>query len=242
MRNKTNLLVVPGWHSVLNLLKPDALMTIDHILVSQTVGKDKIRQLDTHTYELVEKSVLDKLSDHHQGVVAMAVPKSFLLEDIRQPLLDHNGLVIVLDEVQDPHNLGACMRLAAASGACAVIIPKRNSVGYTPVVQKVASGATAVVPMITVANITRALQTLQGWGVWSYGFSEHTDDSLYDAKLNETPVAMVFGSEGNGIRRLTRETCDHLLTIPTQPALPSLNIATACAVGVFEWVRQRGLE
>src|SRR5690606_31947015 len=130
-----------------------------------------------------------------------------ILQKVTSPLF------LILDGVQDPHNLGACLRTADACGVTAVIIPKHGSCGLTATVQKVACGAAATVPVIRVTNLVRTIKEMQQQGVWFYGFSANTESSLFSAKL-EGSVALVLGAEGSGLKRLTEETCDHSLKIP----------------------------
>ncbi len=147
-------------------------------------------------------------------------------------------LVLLLDEVQDPHNLGACLRSADAAAVDAVVVPADNSVGLTPVVRKVASGAADSVPLFQVSNLKRAIAELQNAGLWVFGAAGEAEQSLYDLDL-KGPVAIVMGAEGRGLRRLTRESCDGLFHIPMQGEVSSLNVSVAAGISLFEAVRQR---
>jgi 23S rRNA (guanosine2251-2'-O)-methyltransferase len=149
-------------------------------------------------------------------------------------------LLLVLDGVTDPHNLGACLRSAEAAGADAVIVPRDNSAGLTPVVRKVACGAAEVVPIATVTNISRTLRALKERGVWLFGTAEDAEKSLFDSDLRGS-VALVMGAEGAGMRRLTREHCDHLVHLPMAGTVSSLNVSVATGIVLFEAVRQRPL-
>ncbi|MEZ5567051.1 MAG: 23S rRNA (guanosine(2251)-2'-O)-methyltransferase RlmB [Halioglobus sp.] len=147
-------------------------------------------------------------------------------------------LILVLDGVTDPHNLGACLRSADAAGVLAVVAPKDNAVGMTPVVRKVACGAAETVPFVQVTNLSRTLASLKERGVWLYGADADAGASLYDTDLRGA-VALVLGAEGSGLRRLTRESCDFLVSLPMAGAVSSLNVSVAAGVCLFEVVRQR---
>lgn len=192
--------------------------------------------------EVKTRQELDQLTqgENHQGVVAFANrPRQYaesdlpaLLESIDKPF------VLVLDGVQDPHNLGACFRSADAAGVNLIIAPKDNAVGITPVVSKVACGAVEHVPFVAVTNLARSLDVLKKAGLWLYGADADGETSLFAADLNG-PVAIVMGAEGTGMRRLTREHCDVLLNIPMQGSVSSLNVSVATGIFLYEVVRQR---
>jgi 23S rRNA (guanosine2251-2'-O)-methyltransferase len=186
---------------------------------------------------------LDKLADggRHQGVLAQIVPRAGDPEtQLEQALEAAPGppLLLVLDGVQDPHNLGACLRSADAAGVDAVIAPRDRAVGLTPVVRKVAAGAAEIVPFVSVVNLARTLRDLKQRGLWLIGTDDEADDTVYDADFTG-PVALVMGSEGEGMRRLTRECCNQLVSIPMAGAVESLNVSVAAGVVLFEAVRQR---
>jgi 23S rRNA (guanosine2251-2'-O)-methyltransferase len=145
---------------------------------------------------------------------------------------------LVLDQVQDPHNLGACLRSADAAGVHAVIAPRDNAVGLTPTVHKVASGAAGTMPFFQVTNLARVLRRLREQGVWLIGAAGEAEVDLYHADLRG-PLALVMGAEDTGLRRLTREHCDLLVRIPMQGQVESLNVSVATGVLLFEAVRQR---
>lgn len=178
----------------------------------------------------------------HQGVVAeirLNKDGAVTLDDI----LDRESLLLlVLDEVQDPHNIGACLRTADAIGADAVIVSKNRSPALTPVIRNVASGAAETVPYIMVSNLARALDKIKENNVWIIGTSGDSPQTIYDAskslKSNQS-LALVMGSEGKGMRRLTREACDELVSIPMQGSVESLNISVATAVCLYEIRRQQ---
>ena len=174
----------------------------------------------------------------HQGVVARVAVKSLgeslddILDSVEKPLL------LVLDGVTDPHNLGACLRVANAAGAHAVIAPKDRSAGITPTVSKVASGAAEATPYLMVTNLARTLGELKERNVWIVGADERADQTLYEADLPEG-IAWVLGAEGEGMRRLTRENCDLLVRIPMGGEVESLNVSVSAGVCLFESVRRR---
>lgn len=177
----------------------------------------------------------------HQGIVANAVLAEPLHEADLIDLLDRleePPFLLILDQVQDPHNLGACLRTADAFGVHAVIVPKDNAAVLTPVVRKVASGAAETVPFVQVTNLVRTIKQLQSRGIWIYGAAGEAEQSLYQTKL-EGPIAIVMGAEGEGMRRLTRETCDVLLKIPMQGSVSSLNVSVATAVFLSEVAKRR---
>ncbi|MFT4519909.1 MAG: 23S rRNA (guanosine2251-2'-O)-methyltransferase [Halioglobus sp.] len=190
------------------------------------------------------------VSGRHQGVVAemLATADSSSTDganiwteaDLLRAVEGKSGpvLILVLDGVTDPHNLGACLRSADASGVDAVVVPKDNSADLTPVSRKVACGAAEVVPFVKVTNISRTLQALQSRGVWLYGADGDAEKTIYDSDLVES-VALVMGAEGKGMRRLTREQCDFLVKLPMAGSVSSLNVSVAAGVCLFEVVRQR---
>ncbi len=191
----------------------------------------------------VSREELERVAEsaRHQGAVARLEATSAgvhaSLDDVLQNVEPHT-LILVLDGVTDPHNLGACLRSAAAAGADALIVPKDRSAGLTPVARKVAAGGAARVPVIQVTNLARAMRRMQEAGIWLTGLAGEAGESLYDQDLRG-PVGLVLGSEGEGLRRLTRETCDFLASIPMPGKLESLNVSVAAGISLFEVVRQR---
>ncbi len=180
-------------------------------------------------------------SHGHQGVVArvQALPKGHSLDDHLDQLgAEQVPLLLVLDGVTDPHNLGACLRVADGAGAHAVIAPKDHSVGLNATVAKVASGAADTVPYFMVTNLARTLNELKERGIWIIGTSDDAPATLYQNDL-KGPVAWVLGAEGEGMRQLTRKTCDVLVRIPMQGAVESLNVSVASGVCLYESLRQR---
>lgn len=190
----------------------------------------------------VDKKTLDALCDgNHQGVVAKVNPGKALVEADLYPLLEAqpaSSLVLVLDGVTDPHNLGACLRSADAAGAVAVVVPKDNSAGLTEVARKVASGAAESVPLVAVTNLARCLKKMQEMGFWVTGLAGEAEHSAYQTDLTGRRV-IVMGAEGSGMRRLTRDTCDSLVSIPMQGTVSSLNVSVATGIILFEVLRQR---
>lgn len=178
----------------------------------------------------------------HQGVAARVHGVAERNESFLEQLLvelQHPALLLVLDGVTDPHNLGACLRSADAAGVDAVIVPRDRACGLTPVVRKVASGAAEAVPFVQVTNLARTLKTLQDAGVWVVGTAlEEEAVSLYESRL-DGPLALVLGAEGKGMRRLTRESCDQLVYIPMHGSVQSLNVSVATGIVLFEALRYR---
>ncbi|HTL50615.1 MAG TPA: 23S rRNA (guanosine(2251)-2'-O)-methyltransferase RlmB [Steroidobacteraceae bacterium] len=177
----------------------------------------------------------------HQGVVAEVRPSAPLDENSLLDLLTTQpgpALVLVLDGVSDPHNLGACLRTADAAGATAVVAPRDRAAGLTPVVRKVAAGAAETVPFAQVTNLARALRDLKEAGLWIAGTAEDGEKELFDADLTG-PLALVMGSEGKGLRRLTRECCDFSVRLPMRGSVASLNVSVAAGVALYEALRQR---
>jgi 23S rRNA (guanosine2251-2'-O)-methyltransferase len=177
----------------------------------------------------------------HQGVVASATSLPDYNEADLLPLLKESknpGLILILDGVTDPHNLGACLRTADAVGVDFVIIPKDKSASITPVVSKVACGAAESVPLVRVTNLARSMETIKQEGVWIYGAAGEVSQNIYQLEL-KTTIALAFGAEGDGLRRLTREHCDGLFAIPMIGSVESLNVSVATGVALFEVVRQR---
>lgn len=186
------------------------------------------------------KTLDDMVSGQHQGVVAKARLQSTGTEADLAAIVEQQAkpFILILDGVTDPHNLGAILRSADAAGVHAVVSPKDRSVKLTAVVRKVACGAAESVPFITVTNLARTLRQLQEAGVWVVGTAGETDTLVYDADL-KGPLALVLGAEGEGLRRLTRETCDSLVKIPMFGSVSSLNVSVAAGICLFEAVRQR---
>ena len=177
----------------------------------------------------------------HQGVIALAAMREYVSV---QSLLDAAAekgeapLLVVCDEISDPHNLGAILRTAECAGAHGVIIPKRRSAGLTAIVGKTSAGAVSYMPVARVSNLPATLEELKKKGVWVYGTAAEGTTSLYDADL-KGPAAIVIGSEGSGMGRLVREKCDFLVSIPMKGHISSLNASAAAAILLYEAVRRR---
>ncbi len=192
--------------------------------------------------KIVESVRLDRLCRHkrHQGVVAFAeadfAPMSLeeLLDDIKGP-----AMLLVLDGVTDPRNLGACLRSADGAGAHGVIAPKDHACTLTDVAVQTASGAAESVPYVMVTNLARAMDTMNEAGIWTIGTADEADKTLFDADIPES-VAWVLGAEGKGLRRLTRERCDELVRIPMGGAVSSLNVSVAAGIALYDSVRRHG--
>lgn len=193
------------------------------------------------TPQSCHKKQLDSwVAGNHQGVVADCRAVNLAGEDELAELLPTlaQPLLLVLDGITDPHNLGACLRTADGAGVDAVIIPRDKSVGLTPTVRKVASGAAEHIPLFAVTNLARCLDMLKQQGVWIVGAAGEAEQELYDVDLSGA-LAMVLGAEGKGMRRLTRERCDFLVNIPMAGSVSSLNVSVATGVCLFEAQRQR---
>lgn len=193
--------------------------------------------------QFLNRDTLDKKANGevHQGIIARVQPAKELNENDLDHILQRqeNPLLLVLDGVTDPHNLGACLRSADAAGVCVVIVPKDKSAQLTSIARKVACGAAEVVPLIRVTNLARTLRDLQQQhNIWVVGTAGEATETLYEVKLTGG-LALVMGAEGDGMRRLTRETCDQLISIPMAGSVSSLNVSVATGVCLFEIVRQR---
>jgi len=191
------------------------------------------------------RAVLDRRSEdqRHQDIIAEFEANNIGAEKDLDRILDGIAsipLVLVLDGVQDPHNLGACLRTAEAAGVHLVILPKDGCAGLTPVARRSASGAAEVLPILIVTNLARVLRHLKDRGIWLAGTTDSAGTGLYETDLSG-PLALVMGSEGKGMRRLTSELCDYHLRIPMQGTVSSLNVSVATAVCLYEIVRQRQL-
>jgi len=238
--------VIYGIHAVQALLK-SAPQRICELVISRERSEQRIKKLvalaQKHDIRprYVDKAELDGMCQFgHQGVVVLAQPGRHYDEKTLLELIAETSdpLILVLDGVTDPHNLGACMRSADAAGVHAVVIPKDNSASLTDVARKVASGAAETVPLVVVTNLVRTLKAMQQAGVWVAGTAGEAEKDIYEADLTG-PRAIVMGAEGEGMRRLTRETCDDLIKIPMMGSVSSLNVSVATGVVLFELLRQR---
>ncbi|MBK8816357.1 MAG: 23S rRNA (guanosine(2251)-2'-O)-methyltransferase RlmB [Methylococcaceae bacterium] len=193
--------------------------------------------------EKADRKKLDRLADgnNHQGIaMEVEMPGELPESDLKDAVLslEKPALFLVLDNVQDPHNLGACLRTADATGVQGVIITKDNATGITPTVCKVASGAAETVPVYQVTNLSRTLRWLKEQGVWVAGTAGDAELTVYETDLNRS-LAVVIGAEGSGLRRLTKEQCDFLIKLPMLGQVESLNLSVAAGVVLYEVLRQR---
>lgn len=237
-----------GIHAVAELLNQRP-STVTQLII-QTGRSDKrvgsIRELARNCgleIDELSKEEMDKRFDGvHQGVAALASGETKTMSEKEMLImlngLDHDPLLLVLDGLTDPHNLGACLRTADAAGVDAVIIPKDKSVGLNATVRKVASGAAETVKLVSVTNLSRCLESLKEKGIWIIGAADSAEKTLFEQDLVGA-IALVMGSEGSGMRRLTRESCDHLVSIPMAGQLSSLNVSVATGVCLYEAQRQR---
>jgi len=237
-----------GVHSVQALLERSP-QKIKKLLVYQQHDNKRLQEIlllakTAHIpSEKLSRSVIEQQfsSINHQGVIAICYSTKAQTESDLIHLLDQlekPAFLMILDGVQDPHNLGACLRTADAVGVDAVIIPKDHSVGLTATVHKVASGAVEAIPVIQVTNLARTMLTLKQKGIWLYGTDAQTKQTIYQTNLSGA-IALVFGAEGRGLRRLTQKHCDALMSIPMKGTVASLNISVAAAVCLFEALRQQ---
>jgi len=241
--------LIYGFHAVLGKLRRDPESVFELYLSAQRTdarAKDVVRLAESQNVRLIQAEAerLDGMvgTRRHQGVVARVDAKSreLKLADVLE-VLEENALILVLDGVQDPHNLGACLRVADAVGAHAVVAPKDRAVGLNATAIKVASGAADSVPYVTVTNLARALREMQEAGIWVVGAAGEAEKSVYEVD-QKGPVAWVLGAEGDGLRRLTRDTCDELARIPMLGTVESLNVSVASGICLFEARRQRGAQ
>ncbi|MGA9628888.1 MAG: 23S rRNA (guanosine(2251)-2'-O)-methyltransferase RlmB [Candidatus Rickettsiella isopodorum] len=202
-----------------------------HHIPIQTLPKikcDRWANGAAHQGVLAEIKISTQLNE--RDLLTLLAPR---IQNETRPLF-----ILVLDEVQDPHNLGACLRSANAAGVDAVVIPQDRSVSMTPIVRKIAAGAAEITPLFTVTNLTSTLEKLKRLGVWCYGLDQSATQLIYDKELTGA-LALVLGAEGKGLRRLTKERCDGLMAIPMAGSVSSLNVSVAAGICLFEAVRQR---
>lgn len=240
---------VYGLHAVQSLLEQRA-SDIESLMIQQGRQDKRLQQLVAQMEsaglrpQVVPKEKLDALANggRHQGVLAQVAERESAYNEKQLPellaQLPAPALILVLDGVTDPHNLGACLRSADAAGVALVLAPKDKSASLNATVRKVACGAAETVPFVAVTNLARTLKQLQEAGVWLVGLAGEAEQSLYDIDLSG-PIAIVMGAEGAGLRRLTRENCDYLAKLPMAGTVSSLNVSVATGVVLFEVVRQR---
>ena len=243
MKNK----MIFGFHAVTSRLRHEA-SSVEEIFVDATRNDRRMHDLIAGAKAAgvrvmpVDSARLDKIvgTRRHQGVIAFASQLALarnldeLLDAIEGP-----PLLLILDGITDPHNLGACLRVADGAGAHAVIAPKDHAVGVNATVAKVASGAAETMPYFMVTNLARTLGELKERNIWCIGTSDDAPKTVYQVDL-KGPVALVLGAEGDGMRQLTRKTCDELVSIPMKGAVESLNVSVASGVCLYEALRQRG--
>lgn len=248
----TDTRILFGFHAILSRMRQHA-GSIQEILIDKDRIDPRMKDL-LHMAEQanvrvmqVERSRLDGMAGRdgrHQGVIARVADTAMPYKDIHDILeadLNEPPFFLVLDGVEDPHNLGACLRVADAMGVHAVIAPKDRAVGLNATVRKVACGAAETVPFIAVTNLARTLRELKDAGVFIVGTTMDAPSALPNTKL-DGPIALVLGAEGDGMRRLTAETCDALITIPMFGSVQSLNVSVASGICLYEVRRQRLLK
>ena len=233
--------ILVGIHAVLEALR--AGRSFDRVVVSKGAGGERIQEVvdlcrsASVPTRFEPRAALDKLagSSAHQGVVALGAAHRYASLD---EIPSGAKLLVVLDGVEDPHNLGAVIRTAHAAGAAALVIPERRAVGITEVVAKAAAGALEYLPVVRVSNLNRALETLKERGFWIYGFDER-GQSIYDETDFASPTVFVLGGEGQGLHHQVREHCDLVMRIPLEGRIASLNVSVAAGVALFEWKRRQ---
>lgn len=238
-----------GIHAVKAVLERDPVRFIEAYVLKGRQDErlmpvlNELTQIGVSIQQMNRKTLDDKARGaNHQGIIAKVKPAKQLNENDLDSILSQHAqpLLLILDGVTDPHNLGACLRNADAAGVAAVIVPKDRSAPLTATVSKVACGAAETVPLVRVTNLARTMRSLQEQGIWIAGTAGEATHDIYQAKL-DGPLAIVMGAEGDGMRRLTRETCDDLIKIPMAGSVSSLNVSVASGVCLFEAVRQRAL-
>jgi len=239
---------IAGINAVASAVEHDA-DNVREVLLEAGAKNPRIGEIETNARRVgievrrVAQNALDGVAGglRHQGAVARYAAAKTWDENELEGLIEAaagKALVLVLDGVQDPHNLGACLRSAAAAAVTAVVIPKDKAVQVNATVRKTSAGAADNIPVVRVTNLARCLRDLQQQGVWIYGLAGEAEGSLYSIDLKGN-VALVLGGEADGLRRLTREHCDQLVRIPMPGEFESLNVSVATGVALFEAVRQR---
>jgi len=241
--------VVVGLHPVRELLR--AGRSVRRVLIASSREPspvlDEILELARRSGTVVEEVDRTRIDDRaegqtHQGVLAIAPPFPYVgLAELLQRLegREEPALLVALDAVTDPHNLGSIARTAEAIGADALVLPERRAAGVTPTVEKAAAGALAHLPVVRVPNLVRALRELHEAGVWSLGLDGDAEVEVVDSQLLTEPVVLVVGAEGRGLARLTAESCDQLLRLPMRGSVGSLNASVAAAVALYAVHRAR---
>ena len=239
--------MIEGRNAVTEALKSGR--TIDKVFIADGSTDSTLRHIASMAKKngcvvsFCDRRKLDTMSQTkaHQGVIAMAAAKEYASIDDVLALAQERGekpLIIICDEISDPHNLGAIIRTAECAGAHGIIIPKRRNSGLTAVVEKTSAGALEYMPVVRVSNLHAAIETLKEKGVWIYGTAAEGSSSIYETDLTGA-AAIIIGSEGDGMSRLVSESCDFMVKIPMKGHINSLNASNACAIIVYEAVRQR---
>ncbi|KAJ52219.1 23S rRNA (guanosine2251-2'-O)-methyltransferase [Clostridium tetanomorphum] len=239
--------LIEGRNAVIEALRSNN--TIEQILVAKGDTKGSINVIFSLAKEKgivmkeVDRRKIEQLSEtgNHQGVIAYITPyKYYTVKDILQYAKEkeEDPFIVVLDEIEDPHNFGAIMRTAEVCGVHGIIISKRRNVGVTPVVHKTSAGAAEYMKVAKVPNINSAIEELKKEGIWVYGADMCTDSFCYETELTG-PIALVIGSEGKGISKLTREKCDVIIKIPMMGKITSLNASVAGGILMYEILKQR---
>jgi 23S rRNA (guanosine2251-2'-O)-methyltransferase len=238
---------IGGFHAVIAAIE-DGDPKPREVLLAETrrdARAEKLMEIAARrkiTVRIVARDTLDLYAPglRHQGVLASIDAADISGEEVLDLPATPDRLILALDGVQDPHNLGACLRTAEAVGVAAIIIPKDRAVGLTPAVRSAAAGSAERVPVVAVTNLTRTLERLKELGYWITGLAGEGEETLYDIDLTG-PLVLVMGGESDGLRRLTRESCDRLARIPMVGRIESLNVSVAAAVCLYEAFRQRSL-
>lgn len=238
---------IEGRNAVIELLKSEKPINKIYILKGERQGSIneiiKLAKRNKNVIVEVDKNKLDALSEtkHHQGVIAFVSPVEYKeLDDIFALAEERNEdpFIVIADEIEDPHNLGALIRSAECAGCHGVIIPKRRAVGVTEIVVKTSVGATQYVPVVRVNNINETIRTLKDRGVWVVGTDGNADKLYYEQDLTG-PIAIIIGSEGRGMNSLTMKNCDYLVKIPMMGKITSLNASVSGGIVMFEALKQR---
>ncbi|MDD4600917.1 putative TrmH family tRNA/rRNA methyltransferase [bioreactor metagenome] len=240
--------IIVGRNSVSEALKSGR--SINKIFIAKGQRQGSVREIIGEARDLglmvqeVEPAKLDVLAgnNRHQGIVAMAAPISYVeVEDILAAAADEPPFVVLLDELEDPHNVGAILRTADAAGVHGVLIPKRRSCPISATVSKTSAGAVEYVPVARIGNISQTIKQLKAAGLWIVGADMDGDKDYYEADLTG-PIAVIIGSEGKGMGRIIKEQCDFVVRIPMRGKINSLNASVACSLLLYEILRQRELK
>lgn len=240
--------IIYGLHAIEHALINNAHNFMELVVMQGSTNKRVLALAATAKQQHIIVRSIDKLqlkhycnSEHHQGIAAkLAIAEITVTEEDLLALIETKpqALLLVLDSIQDPHNLGAILRTADAAGVSAVVVPQDNSVKLTPVVRKVACGAADTVPLVSVKNLARFLGIIKNLGMWVVGAKEQQPQTIYDVDLTGK-IAIVVGAEGSGLRHLTSKHCDYLVSIPMYGQIESLNVSVAVGICLYEVIRQK---